>query len=69
MIIQIYPQHCIACGLCHTYNTLFDYDEDGLVCFEGGGTQRTLPTDASLLQAAKECPTKAIQLTASQDQD
>ncbi|MGO2314726.1 MAG: ferredoxin [Pseudolactococcus laudensis] len=60
MIIQILPEQCIACGLCHTYNTIFDYDVDGLVRFDAGVTELDLAPDTSLVQAAKECPTRAI---------
>lgn len=62
MIIQIFPEKCIACGLCHTYNSIFDYDEDGLVRFDNGVTELALAPDASLMQAAKECPTRAIDI-------
>lgn len=60
MIIQILPEQCIACGLCHTYNPIFDYDVDGLVRFDTDDTILDLAPDPSLVQAAKECPTKAI---------
>lgn len=60
MIIQILPEQCIACGLCHTYNPIFDYDVDGLVQFNTDDTILDLAPDPSLVQAAKESPTKAI---------
>lgn len=60
MIIQIIPEQCIACGLCHTYNPIFNYDKDGLVHFDNGTTELETTADASLIQAVKECPTKAI---------
>jgi ferredoxin len=60
MIIQILPEQCIACGLCHTYNPIFNYDIDGLVRFDTGDSELDIAPDASLVQAAKECPTRAI---------
>ena len=44
----------------HTYNPIFDYDVDGLVQFNTDDTILDLAPDPSLVQAAKECPTKAI---------
>ncbi|GAB2021835.1 ferredoxin [Pseudolactococcus yaeyamensis] len=60
MTIQIIPEQCIACGLCHTYNPIFNYNVDGLVHFDTSDTELVLTPDASLVQAAKECPTSAI---------
>lgn len=60
MKIQIIPEQCIACGLCHTYNSIFNYDIDGLVHFDTGETELETTADVSLIQAAKECPTNAI---------
>lgn len=62
MIIEILPEQCIACGLCHTYNKIFDYDIDGLVRFENNETVLEIPSDPSLTQAAKTCPTHAIKI-------
>ena len=62
MIIEILPEQCIACGLCHTYNKVFDYDIDGLVRFENDETVLEIPSDPSLTQAAKTCPTHAIKI-------
>ena len=62
MIIEIFPERCIACGLCRTYNEAFDYDIDGLVCFDNDETRLTMPADSSFVQAEKECPTHAIKI-------
>lgn len=62
MMIEIFPERCIACGLCRTYNEIFDYDIDGLVCFNNNETSIIMPLEASLMQAEKECPTHAIKI-------
>lgn len=61
MKVNIYPEKCIACGLCQTYSTIFDYDDDGIVLFaDGSRDSATYPDDPSILKAVKSCPTKAI---------
>lgn len=61
MNIQIIPEKCIACGLCQTYSSAFDYNDDGIVVLANHeGLTGEYPTDDALLLAAKSCPTKAI---------
>ncbi|GFH42665.1 ferredoxin [Lactococcus hodotermopsidis] len=60
MNLKIFPENCIACGLCHTYNTIFDYDDNGLVRLVNEAHDLTLPHDPSIISAAKNCPTQAI---------
>ena len=61
MKIQLIPEKCIACGLCQTYSTIFDYDDDGIVILSGHeALEAQFPDDSALLKAAKSCPTKAI---------
>lgn len=63
MNIKIFPERCIACGLCRTYNEVFDYDIDGLVCFNNAETSLVMTPDPTLMQAEKACPTRAIKIT------
>ncbi|GFH40156.1 ferredoxin [Lactococcus insecticola] len=64
MLIQILPENCIACGLCHTYNPIFDYNDEGLVQFATAADtlELALPfaENESLTTAVKTCPTHAI---------
>lgn len=65
MKIQLFPEKCIACGLCQTYSPIFDYDDEGIVRFaESDAQELVLPTtDPDALLAVKSCPTKALQIT------
>ncbi|MGT2910719.1 ferredoxin [Streptococcus cameli] len=61
MNIKLIPEKCIACGLCQTYSSAFDYDDDGIVIFsEHTGQTADFPDDPAIRLAAKSCPTKAI---------
>ena len=61
MKIQLIPEKCIACGLCQTYSTIFDYDDDGIVIFaDHSKLEGQFPDDPNILLATKSCPTKAI---------
>lgn len=61
MRIKLLPEKCIACGLCQTYSSEFDYDDDGIVLFANhDGLEVHFPEDAAILLASKSCPTKAI---------
>ncbi len=61
MKIELIPEKCIACGLCQTYSSEFDYDDNGIVLFANQEGQVAQFSDCKdLLQAAKSCPTKAI---------
>ncbi|MEY8462890.1 ferredoxin [Streptococcus merionis] len=63
MKVSIIPERCIACGLCQTYSSVFDYDDDGIVKFDSSeNLQKTFSDDPNILQAVKECPTKALLL-------
>lgn len=62
MNITLYPEKCIACGLCQTLSDVFDYDDDGIVVFadDHQASTMTLSDRTDALLAAKSCPTKAI---------
>ncbi|MTB64808.1 ferredoxin [Streptococcus sp. zg-86] len=62
MKIKLYPEKCIACGLCQTISDVFDYDDDGIVLFADHHQETTieLANRNDALLAAKSCPTKAI---------
>lgn len=64
MKIKLIPERCIACGLCQTYSSLFDYDDDGIVIFSDESVTFTKesPSSPDILTAIKSCPTKAISL-------
>lgn len=64
MKIKLIPERCIACGLCQTYSSLFDYDDDGIVIFSDESVTFTKesPSSPDILAAIKSCPTKAISL-------
>lgn len=66
-ICQIVPEQCIACGLCAVYApNIFDYDEEGIVCFKEAPSATYLSLDATqistALQAYRKCPVRAILL-------
>lgn len=66
MKVQLLPEKCIACGLCQTYSTLFDYDDEGIVKFtDSDKLTEEFPPDPSIILAGKSCPTKAIQIDKS----
>lgn len=62
MKITLYPEKCIACGLCQTISPVFDYDDDGIVLFADSpkDTSIEVANQQDTLLAAKSCPTKAI---------
>ncbi|HFI0149480.1 TPA: ferredoxin [Streptococcus suis] len=61
MKIKLFPEKCIACGLCQTFSDEFDYDDDGIVLFTNHQqNQANFPENKDILLAAKSCPTKAI---------
>ncbi|MGT2666177.1 ferredoxin [Streptococcus rifensis] len=63
MKVSIIPERCIACGLCQTYSSVFDYDDDGIVVFsQTDKRQQDLPHSPDIIKAVKECPTKALLL-------
>ncbi|HEM2810246.1 TPA: ferredoxin [Streptococcus suis] len=64
MKIKLIPERCIACGLCQTYSSLFDYDDDGIVILSDESVTFTKesPPSHDILTAIKSCPTKAISL-------
>ena len=62
MKITLIPERCIACGLCQTYSDLFDYHDNGIVHFYDDPNQleRDVPASEELLEAVKQCPTRAL---------
>ena len=62
----IYPEQCIACGLCAVYAPeIFDYDDNGLVVLKKGSEKTSLSFDSlpeQLLTAYRKCPTGAIEI-------
>ena len=62
MKISLFPEKCIACGLCQTYSDLFDYHDDGIVKFttDDSLTKDIPEYDAKIISAVKNCPTKAL---------
>ena len=62
MKITLIPERCIACGLCQTYSDIFDYHDNGIVKFasEDELLEKEFPTDASIQEAVKNCPTRAL---------
>ncbi len=68
-LCKIVPERCIACGLCAVYAPeIFDYDEEGIVLFaqEPEAHQQFVLEEqqASVLNAYKKCPVRAILLEA-----
>ena len=64
MKVSIIPEKCIACGLCQTYSSLFDYHDDGIVKLAKSleTSQVIDPSDKDTILAVKTCPTKALTL-------
>ena len=62
MKITLIPDRCIACGLCQTYSDLFDYHDNGIVRFYDDPNQleKDVPSSEELLEAVKQCPTRAL---------
>lgn len=62
MKVSIIPEKCIACGLCQTYSSVFDYQDDGIVKFSDSQqlSQDINPNDQDTILAVKSCPTKAL---------
>lgn len=62
MKITLIPERCIACGLCQTYSDLFDYHDNGIVRFYDDPNQleKDVPSSEKLLEAVKQCPTRAL---------
>ena len=62
MKIRLIPERCIACGLCQTYSELFDYHDNGIVRFYDNPDQleRETPLSNDVLEAVKNCPTRAL---------
>ena len=62
MKITLIPERCIACGLCQTYSDIFDYHDNGIVKFalEDELLEKEFPTDTSIQEAVKNCPTRAL---------
>ncbi|MDG3132006.1 ferredoxin [Streptococcus suis] len=61
MKVKLIPERCIACGLCQTYSSIFDYNDDGIVVFSDHiNLEKTLEPTSEILTAIKSCPTKAI---------
>lgn len=61
MKVSIIPEKCIACGLCQTYSSIFDYHDDGIVKFKDNDKLvDDLPTNQDIIKAVKNCPTKAL---------
>ncbi|KXT79160.1 ferredoxin [Streptococcus sp. DD13] len=63
MNVKLTPEKCIACGLCQTISTVFDYDDDGIVIFsESTELEIDVPLTPAIMEAAKSCPTRAIEV-------
>lgn len=62
MKIRLIPERCIACGLCQTYSELFDYHDNGIVRFydESEQLEREIACNDDILEAVKNCPTRAL---------
>ena len=62
MKIRLIPERCIACGLCQTYSELFDYHDNGIVRFydESEQLEREIAFNDDILEAVKNCPTRAL---------
>ena len=61
MKIRLIPERCIACGLCQTYSELFDYHDNGIVrFFDAKQLERETPCSDDILEAVKNCPTRAL---------
>ncbi|WP_247946281.1 ferredoxin [Streptococcus oralis] len=62
MKLTLIPERCIACGLCQTYSELFDYHDNGIVrfCDDPVELQREIAENSDVLEAIKNCPTRAL---------
>ena len=62
MKVTLIPERCIACGLCQTYSELFDYHDNGIVrfCDDPVELQREIAESNNVLEAIKNCPTRAL---------
>ena len=62
MKLTLIPKRCIACGLCQTYSELFDYHDNGIVrfCDDPVELQREIAETSDVLEAIKNCPTRAL---------
>ncbi len=62
MKVTLIPDRCIACGLCQTYSELFDYHDNGIVKFteEDDLLEKEVPLTNDVLEAIRECPTRAL---------
>lgn len=65
MKAEIFPERCIACGLCQTIAPeIFDYRDDGIVIFSGEekASHQFIPeaSQKNVQLAAKRCPAYAI---------
>ena len=62
MKVTLIPERCIACGLCQTYSELFDYHDNGIVrfCDDPVELQREIAENSDVLEAIKNCPTRAL---------
>jgi ferredoxin len=66
MKVNIIPDQCIACGLCHLYAPkVFDYHDNGIVKFgksDSDLVEKTFEPSDDIVKSAKACPTAAIQI-------
>ena len=62
MKIRLIPERGSACGLCQTYSELFDYHDNGIVRFydESEQLEREIACNDDILEAVKNCPTRAL---------
>ena len=63
MKIKIIPDKCIACGLCNLHAPeVFDYHDNGIVRFYDDPVelQREITETSDVLEAIKNCPTRAL---------
>lgn len=62
MKVNIIPEKCIACGLCHIHAPeLFDYYDNGIVKFyDTQETELDVPESEGTIKAVKNCPTGAL---------
>lgn len=65
MKTRIIPEKCIACGLCQVLAPqTFDYTDNGIVLFatDPNSLEKEITSDQQLavMEAYKECPTRAI---------
>lgn len=62
--INLIPEQCIACGLCHLYaKEIFDYHDNGIVKFyNSSNLTEEFPKSDELTKAVKSCPTRALHI-------